>query len=159
MNQARKRLAKFLGVLMILLVTATAATAALDEPYRTTDGIGVYVGVVPAAITRAHPSPHHERKMHGGAPAGRDEYHLIVALFDQASGARIEDATVEARVSGTGLAGARRTLEPMSIEGTVTYGGYFEMTGPDRYSIRLWIRRAGSTEPAQTEFFYDTRNR
>jgi hypothetical protein len=45
--------------------------------------------------------------MHGGAPGGSHDYHLVTAIFDAASAARVSDATVIAKVSGLGLSGRR----------------------------------------------------
>ena len=149
----------FLGALALFLYVSGAVSAAVDEPYRTADGVQVYLGVMPAALLRAHPEPHHERKMHGGAPADRNNYHLLVAVFDQASGARIEDAKVEAEVAPLGLAGARKQLEAMTVAGAVTYGDYFGMEHGDLYRIRLWIVRPGVDRPVEVEFSYDLRKR
>lgn len=157
MSNAGKLLRSFIGVLVVFLFAASAAKAAVDEPYRTADGLQVYLGVMPAAVLRAHPEPHHEREMHGGAPADRDEYHVLVAVFDQASGARIADATVEAEVAPLALAGARKRLEAMAVAGTVTYGNFFKMPRGDLYRIRLWIVRHGSKQPVTVEFSYDLR--
>jgi hypothetical protein len=53
----------------------------------------------------------------------------MAAVFDAVNGKRIEDATVEARVTPLGLATVTRRLDPMVIAGTVTYGNYFTMRG------------------------------
>src|SRR5688572_30172845 len=73
--------------------------------YRTVDGVAVYLGLMPAAIVRGHPSGHPERTMHGappahaGPPAATHDYHLVAALFNAATGARISDALVSARIA------------------------------------------------------------
>ena len=93
--------------------------------------------------------------MHGGVPHGADMYHLVVALFDRNSGARVEDAEVSAVVSGLGHVGTSRTrLEPMSIASTVTYGGFVQMPPRDRYTINLEIRRPGATAPVKADFMF-----
>jgi hypothetical protein len=51
----------------------------------------------------------------------------VAAVFDAATGERVEDAVVEARVAEPGLAGITRRLEPMLIADTVTYGNYFQL--------------------------------
>jgi hypothetical protein len=157
MADAAKLLRSFIGVLVLCLFVVSAVEAAVDEPFRMVDGLEIYLGVMPAAVLRAHPEPHHERKMHGGAPAGRDEYHILVAVFDQASGARIVDAMVEAEVAPLGLAGTRKTLEAMAVAGTVTYGNFFGLPRGDLYRIRLKITRHGSRQPVAVEFSYDLR--
>jgi hypothetical protein len=131
--------------------------------YRTVDGVAVYLGLMPAAIVRGHPSGHPERTMHGGPPAhagppaATHDYHLVAALFDAATGARISDALVSARIAGLGLGGNWTRLEPMQIADTITYGAFVTLPGADRYTIRLEIQRSGSARPVQVDFMYDHR--
>jgi hypothetical protein len=94
-----------------------AALAQVGEDYtRAAGGLTVYLGVMPAEIVKG------QLTMHGGAPAGPHEHHIVVAIFDAASAARVSDATVTAKVSGLGLSRSEKTLEPMSIANTITYG-------------------------------------
>jgi hypothetical protein len=52
--------------------------------------------------------------MHGGAPSGAHQYHIVVAMFDVKTGARIENARVTANVSGLAQVGAQNAaLEPI----------------------------------------------
>jgi len=67
-------------------------------------------------------------------------YHVVVAIFDANTGLRISNAQVEARVSETGHTGLRKKLEPMLIQGTVTYGDYFTL--PTRTSLPSVARGA-----------------
>ncbi|MEO8467200.1 MAG: hypothetical protein ABI640_17865 [Gammaproteobacteria bacterium] len=92
--------------------------------------------------------------MHGGVPRGPHAYHVVAAIFDAATGARIEDAKVESRVVPRLLAAESRTLEPMRIANTVTYGNYFTMGGDDPYRIALSITRPGARGPIEVEFDY-----
>ena len=141
-----------------LVLGATAVSripaAAEIEPYKTADGLTIYLGILPAALVKGHPADHPERTMHGGVPRDRHEYHLVAAIFDSATGARISDARVTARVSGLGMAGEQKALEPMLIAGTVTYGAFFELPGTDRYTIRLEIQRAAAGQPVVADFTY-----
>jgi hypothetical protein len=141
---------------VILAGSAIAGTAALaqaaDDYTRTAGGLAVYLGVLPAEIIKGQPV------MHGGTPAGRHEHHIVVAIFDAASGARVSDATVTARVSGLALSGSEKTLEPMNIGDTITYGGFFNLPGLDLYTIRITVRRTGSQQPVVLDFRYDHRH-
>ena len=69
------------------------------------------------------------------------------------------DAAVTAQVSGLGLAGAEKALDPMTIASTVTYGAYFDLPGPDLYAIALTIKRPAAEQPITLRFNYDHRNR
>jgi len=77
--------------------------------------------------------------MHGGPPAGDDEYHVIVSLFNARNGEPITRAAVSARVSEAGLLGEEKKLEPMNIAGALTYGNYFRMAGAGPFRIQLDI--------------------
>ena len=53
-----------------------------------------------------HPQERAEREIHGSVPGGTHRDHLIVALFDDATGQRIAEAQVTATVKEIGLASA-----------------------------------------------------
>lgn len=118
-------------------------------------GLAVYLGVLPAAMITGHPAGHSETTIHGGLPSGPHVYHVMVAVFDEASGARIADAEVTARVAPLGLTGTEKVLEPMTIEDTVTYGNFFDMRYSDTYRIKVEIRRPAAQQPVLVEFQYE----
>jgi len=159
------RLGKTFVMATVVIVTLCAsitswsdgATATEDTEYKTVDWVAVYLGVVPAEIVKGHPRGHPEQTMHSGVPIGPHQYHVLAAIFDSASGARISDATVTAQISGLGLSGARQKLEPMEISGTITYGGYFNLPGRDLYTVRLTIERPGVARAVVVDFRYDHR--
>jgi hypothetical protein len=130
-----------------------AAPVPADQP-QTADGMTVYVGVLPAAMISGHPPEHPEEAMHGGVRRGKHQFHLLVALFDVASGERVTGAQIEAQVAEIGFAGTRRRLEPMVIAGTETYGGYFTLDGDNPFRIALEIRRPGQERVIRAEFEY-----
>jgi hypothetical protein len=136
-----------------------AATLLWQNPGRaaemanTAGGLTVSIGVVPAEIIKGqHPSG---PQVHGRVPKGAHEYHLVAAVFDAATSARITDAKVTAKVSALGLSGPQKTLEPMKIADTITYGAFFILT-PDLYTIKVTVERPG-TQPVTLEFKYDHR--
>jgi len=133
----------------------TPASAEENENYKVAQGLGVYLGVLPAAIARGHLESHPEATMHGGPPRGTHEYHIIIAVFEAATGARIENAKVTATVSGLGHVGQNSLeLEPMAIAGTVTYGGFVDLPGNDRYDIAVDVSVPGRPAPARVSFTY-----
>ncbi len=143
-------------LLAALALSAAVALAADTSTHKVVDGVSIYIGVLPAEMLRGHPKTHPEGVMHGGVPAGENHYHLVVALFDEASGQRISGASVKARVSELGLAGQEKELSPMMIAGTVTYGNYFSLPNPGPYRIKLAIERAKphAHGAIETEFEY-----
>lgn len=141
----------------ILATSAMAALAADTRLHKVVDGVAIYIGVLPAEMVKGHPRTHSEGVMHGGVPAGKNRYHLVVALFDEkAGGKRISGAGVKARISEFGLSGQEKKLDPIVIAGTVTYGNYFSMPNPGPYRINLEIRHARihSAGTIEAEFEY-----
>lgn len=136
---------------------ANAAWAGADR--QLADGIMVYLGVVPVEVVLEHVPqhlpPHPEAQMHGGPPEQPQRYHVMVALFDAASGARISNATVTARVSELALAVTEKRLELMTIAGFATYGNYFPMPNAGPYRIEVRIRRPGVGGEVRTTFDYE----
>ncbi|HEU0186498.1 MAG TPA: hypothetical protein VFR06_01250 [Gallionellaceae bacterium] len=109
--------------------------------YQRVNDVDIYYGVMPAQIAGKFSSIRAEPEMHGGAPsAGRNEYHLVVALFD-AGGNRIVDAKVSARVRELGMNGARKALEPMQIGDVTTFGNYFMLRQGGIYRLEIGVAR------------------
>lgn len=140
---------------MVGLAPPAAAQVAPAEGMRQVGGLVVYLGVMPAAVVQGHPPGHPESTMHGGTPTGRHIYHLVVAVFEAASGARVTDAEVAATVSGLGHLGqTRMPLEPMTVAEALSYGGFVALPGSDLYRITVEIRRPGATGTSHAEFTY-----
>ncbi len=124
--------------------------------YQVVGSIAAYLGLMPAEIAAGHPQNHPEVRMHGGPPGTSHAEHIIIALFEEPSNARIEDASISATISGLGhVAATPITLDPMLIAGVVTYGGYVTFPGPDTYSIDLQISRPGSPKVTAISFKYE----
>lgn len=136
-----------------VLFVSLAASAMDIGQTKTVNGLIVDIGVIPAEIIKGHPKEHPEASAHGGPPPGQHEYHLVVAVFDAASGAGITDAKVQARVSGLGLVGPQKALEAMTIAGTITYGNYFDLPEKGLYTIDIEIERPAGR--VRMEFVYE----
>ena len=136
-----------------LMALACSALAAQVEhaPRRSSGDIQFEYGLMPAAVVARHAKDHPERKMHGGAPSPSST-HLVVALFDRQSGARIADAEVEATLTLLGGASVRKRLEPMTIADQPSYGEFFSLGVPGLYRIRFEARRPGAPGVAYAEF-------
>jgi len=149
-----------LPLVIALLASGNSVNAADDAAqYKQSQGLAVYLGVLPAAMVKGHDPGHAESTMHGGAPAGSHEYHLLGAVFEESSGLRIVDAEVIATITGLGhVGGTRLHLEPMRIDDTVTYGNFINFPGADLYTIKLSVRRHDASHPIAFEFSYDHRS-
>lgn len=66
-----------------------------SQPVRK-DGLIIYYGVLPAALL-AEQEPASAKHMQPGKAAGGDSHHLVVALFEEATGKRLSDVSVQAR--------------------------------------------------------------
>lgn len=154
----REALAVAFAILCLVALPWDRVAVAAEVPaFKTADGLTVYIGIMPAEIVKGHPSGHTEQTMHGGVPKGVHEYHVVAAVFDATSGARVSDAAVTAQVSELGLSGTNKKLDRMEIANTVSYGGFFDLPGRDLYTIRLTIERPGQPKPVNLEFKYDHR--
>lgn len=135
-----------MGLIAAAGLTATFALptithAGVVDGAKTVDDLMIYLGVVPAATVRGHPKTHDEAKMHGGAPASEHSMHVVAAVFDNSSGARITEANVSAHITEPG--GLQRTvrLEPMVVAGALTYGGFAKFQRGIRYRIGIKVDR------------------
>jgi len=139
---------------LVLTLTFLSAHAAENTQHKIVDSISIYVGVLPAEMLLGHAKGHEEREMHGGVPAGSNRYHVVVALFDAASGKRITNAQVKIGGASVGLAAARKKAEPMLVNNLVTYGNYVSLPGQGPYKIQIEIKRAGVGKLIEVEFEY-----
>ncbi len=137
------------NILVFFCLIFVANVAMADDPQRhqQVDGMDIYLGVIPAQITQEHPG------MHGGAGGKEHRYHVLVALFDSRSGKRITDASVKAAVFPLGLRRSPEELEPMRGE-PLSYGNYFTLHKPERYRIRVEIRRGDDKHLSVVEFVF-----
>lgn len=142
---------KALCLLAAALALAAPASAGVVDGVKVVDGLTVYLGVVPAAVTRGHPAGHVERSMHDGAArSGGHDVHLLVALFNSASGERARNASVTARIHAGGRNLGTVPLSPMRVNGALTYGGYASIGLLDDIMISIDIRRPGRTPRTST---------
>lgn len=146
-----------LRIIAVSVATLLASTtfAADSSQHKIVNGMAIYLGMLPAEMILGHPKPHPEAEMHGGVPARGSQYHVMVVLFDNATGKRITGARVKANVSLIGLSGVQKKLEPMLIAGTVTYGNYFNMSANDNpYRIRVLVELPGTPGVIEATFEY-----
>lgn len=136
------------AALWLLGLTTAGGIAAETMNRHVVDGVAVYFGLLPAELVRGHPREHVESGMHGGVPVG--ESHLMIALFDDKTGNRIDGAAVTATVTGSPRLKLSKPLEPMSVAGAVTYGNYFYLTGPGPYQIVVRARLPDAREITAT---------
>jgi hypothetical protein len=143
----------WLWLVPVLLMLATAADVqGRRSLHQRVDGVDIYLGVLPAEMIRGHPKEHPEGEMHGGTPVGM--VHVMAALFDQASGKRITDASVTARLEWPDQYRVEKPLEPMIVSASKAYGNYFRV--PDKGSVRIvvTVQRPGRPGVVKATFYW-----
>lgn len=134
---AKRLSAAVLAVMGLVSLNISAVAGDAPETPQVVDGVAIYLGVIPAQIVQGHPNKHPEATMHGGVPKRGHRDHVVVALFDNDTGRRIENAQVTGSVKEIGLSTEQKKLEPMRIADSVTYGNYFDMPDDNLYHIKV----------------------
>ncbi len=140
-------------VLISVVIFSPVATASdAPENFQVAKGIAIYLGVMPAEVIKGDHKTNKQTKKHKRALKREHRDHVVVALFDNATGKRIENAKVKAGVMEFGLGTKVKKLDPMKIAGTITYGNYFDMPNKDIYHIVIQIRRPGIKGVVEAKF-------
>ena len=152
MNFALSHTARALALFGLMGVAlATAGVRSVEA-----DGVTVYLGVVPAEIARASLTPHvgPARDAHGRPVGSGEAHHFVIALFDSATDARIENAEVTATLTARGQHASGQRLEPMRINDTVTYGAVFDVAAGIEHRLDVEIRIPGRERAVAASFRY-----
>jgi hypothetical protein len=142
-------------ILGFLLVINNPIYARAEDPgYQVVDNVLIYFGVIPAAMLLNYPSGDDETIMHGGVPSGLGVYHVMIALFDAKTSQRISTAEISAKTSEFGMARESKTLEPMKIADTITFGNFFKFKGNGAFRVDVAIRIPGRPGAIKARFEY-----
>jgi hypothetical protein len=143
---------RFAASTWLLLLLVTMLIPALAQGRLERSGVTLYWGLVPAAVVA---DKHALAELHGGPPKGGGQvHHLVVALYDSASGRRIEDAVVRAQLSETGIVdGPAKYLPPMKVNDQASYGQVFGVAKDGPYRFRVWVRLPSRAD--EVEFRFD----
>jgi len=149
---AAKARTAFATIAAALALALQPASAGVVDGVQNVDDLTIYLGVVPAAVTRRHAPRHAERTMHGGAERpGLHDVHLMVALFSRPTGQRVTNAAVTARLHGTGSNRWTVRVRPMRINGALTFGGYTSLGTEEALMISVDVTRPGRSPGSRTE--------
>lgn len=127
--------------------------AVTGQDFAVVNGTTVYFGVVSAEAIRDDPKDY-PKNVYGVAPSDPGQYYITVALFDAPNGKRIDDALVKARVSTTMGAGPEKTLAPIMIANSRSYGNYFTMGSAGPYKITVHVSRPNTPNVIEAQFEY-----
>jgi hypothetical protein len=77
----------------------------------------------------------------GAIPLGRHKYHMVVAVFDTASGKPITGAELRSRIAPLAFGASLVDLPGTKVAGAPGYCGFFDMPPHDLYIIDRRIKR------------------
>lgn len=147
---------RYYPVIVLAAIALPGCSRTLPSDEQTVSGVRINIGIVSASQASTE-------NMGSGSAAGMtqeasehaDSSHLTVSLFDAKTGERITNARIEAGV-GAHMLDAEPTqwLQPMPINGMMTYGGLVPMSGSGKWHVHLKIYLAGSTQPIEAVFGY-----
>lgn len=155
-----RRAWKFVAGGIALALAATPSTAGVVDGVKTVDDLKVYLGVVPAALVRGHKAEL-MTAVHGGLPANSiHNMHLLVAVFNKDTGARLRGIRVVARIHGTNQNRWSVALKPMTVNGALTFGGYTNLGAEEDVMISVDVIRPSRSPrhrmtTAQFEYNHD----
>lgn len=143
--------------IMLAMLAVPASHAGVTNGVQTVNGLTVHLKIAPAAVVRGHAHELPEVRMRGGVPGGRiHNVHMVVALVNALTGARITDATVVAHIIEPGGRQWSVPLEPITVDGAVSYGGYATFVKASDYWIGVQVQRLQHTRqhPVTAHFTY-----
>jgi cytochrome c5 len=152
-RELRNAIVYMFNPVMVVTARRGAPTAVTGQDFAVVGSTTLYFGVIAADTIRTHPNEY-PQKAYGVPPSAPAQYYITVAVFDSASGQRIDDAAVSARVATATGSGPEKPLQPVSIADSRSYGNYFAMGGTGTFKITVLIRRSGSPDAAQAQFEY-----
>lgn len=142
-------------ILAAAVFAASPAGAVEEETYRKRAGqFSVYLTVMPSEVIRGRVQPDAPGASPQRPPAARDTHHVMVSIFDSASGLRLSGLKVKARVALLGFSGEKRDLEPISITGEVAYANSFPMLGRGPFRIDVEFQAHDATHAQQATFYF-----
>ena len=137
---------KNLFIFLFLLFGTNLVMAEELRHHQRVDGMNIYLDVFPLPLAQK------DENMHGGVTDEKDNYHIVVTLFDIKTGKRITNASVQASVEPLGIKYQTKDLEPMY--GELNYGNYFTMYKAIHYNVKVEIRRANSELKSVAMFIF-----
>ena len=142
---APRFLVKASTVLLVLASLSGPATAGVRQSSQTVDDLTVYLGIVPAAITRGHRTEHAGEAGAGAPLRSVHDIHLIAAVFSKNSGERVRNVSVSATFQGERGRAWTMPMRPMTVNGALTYGGFTSMGTNMNATVAVIVERPSRT--------------
>lgn len=147
--------------LMALLVgvmpfAAHAQDSPIDNPKRV-DGLAVYLDIQPAAMAANWTGFHRSTGQQDTTiPTVRPDLdrHLVVVVYDDRTGKRVNDANIKVVVSREQPAGRSYTysLDKMALGTNASYGKVVTIEPSAIYDFKVLVRLAGKSVPVSVPF-------
>ncbi len=139
-----------------LLIGMGPSLHAHDLPASQNAGeLVVYLRIISAEVLSGEAMHELERKIHRGVKPGGSIQHVLITLFERETGRRRSDVVaISATVSdGHGETPPIR-LEPMSLDGEVGYGNYFDFGDSGPYVVNVSLRLHGQETALTVKFAF-----
>jgi hypothetical protein len=140
----------------VMPFAAQAQDSSIKNPGHA-DGLAVYLDIQPAAMAANwqgfHQSTGQQDRTISTVRPDLDR-HLVVVVYDDRTGKRVNDASIDVVVSRKEPAGRSftYTLEKMALGANASYGKVVTMEPSAIYDFKVLIRRAGKSEPVSVPF-------
>lgn len=136
------------GAALALALAPTPSSAGVVDGVKTVDDVTIYLGVVPAGIVRGHEAELDAAVRSGLPRSSVHNLHIVAAVFNKANGARLEKIQVRARVQevrarvhGTKPRSRTVSLQPMRVNGALTFGAFTTLGGWQDSTIMIDVIR------------------
>ena len=145
---------KAVAAAVAIAFIATPSGAGVVDGSKTVDDLRIYLGVLPAGLVRGHKAEL-ATAVHGGLPRSSvHNIHVLAAVFDKNTGARLSGIRVNARIHGRNQNRWTVSLKPMVVNNALTYGGFTNLGSEEDVMISVDVRRPNRRQVTTAQFEY-----
>ena len=145
---------ELLAAAVAIAFVATPSGAGVVDGSKTVDDLRIYLGVLPAGLVRGHKAEL-ATAVHGGLPRSSvHNIHVLAAVFDKNTGARLTGIRVNARIHGSNQNRWTVSLKPMIVNNALTYGGFTNLGAEEDVMISIDVKRPNRKQVTTAQFEY-----
>lgn len=145
---------KRLAAAVAIALTATPSNAGVVDGVKTVDDLKIYLGVLPAGLVRGHEAELATAVQRGLPRSSVHNIHVLAAVFDKNTGARLNGIRVNARIHGTNQNRWTVRLKPMIVNNALTYGGFTNLGAEEDVMISIDVMRPNRKHVTTAQFEY-----
>lgn len=140
----------------VMPFAAHAQDSSINNPKRV-DGLAAYLDIQPAAMAANWAGFHRSTGQQDTTiPSARPDLdrHVVVVVFDDRTGKRVNDASINVVISRQEPPGRSFTysLDKMALGANASYGKVVTVEPSALYDIKALIRLSGNSEPVSVPF-------